>query len=101
MRKHKWRRRLFLLVFSVLIGVIVLTPDRMREEPIANTAVSETADLIDQAKEKYQTYGEDFVEDANEAINDAVEGAVTSAARNFIDNIRQAAGDFFKNLILE
>ena len=59
----------------------------------------ETEDFIDQAKEKYQTYSTGFVEEANEAINEAVEGAVAGAARNFFDNIRQAAGDFFKNLI--
>ncbi len=190
MRKHKWRRRLFLLVFLVLIGVIVLKPNEEREDhttditasgtpgnrgddgvdDMPETTVSsnpeegeeeqdeetivirmidrvasgeielseedsirqaleeaehelkisltqdnkdkvvsflktlgtvgvETEDFIDQAKEKYQTYSTGFVEEANEAINEAVEGAVAGAARNFFDNIRQAAGDFFKNLI--
>ena len=190
MRKHKWRRRLFLLVFLVLIGVIVLKPNEEREDhttditasgtpgnrgddgvdDLPETTVSsnpeegeeeqdeetivirmidrvasgeielseedsirqaleeaehelkisltqdnkdkvvsflktlgtvgvETEDFIDQAKEKYQTYSTGFVEEANEAINEAVEGAVAGAARNFFDNIRQAAGDFFKNLI--
>lgn len=181
MRKHKWRRRLFLLVVFILIGVIVLTPDRTGEKPAARaegnadirqeaqadpalweedrkseesivgwmidriaagevelsdeesirqalqeaeqeleisltqdhknrivgflktlgTIGVETEDFIEQAREKYQTYSEGFVEEANEAINEAVEGAVASAARNFADNIRQAAGDFFKNLIPE
>ena len=190
MRKHKWLRRLFLLVFLVLIGVIVLKPNEEREDhttditasgtpgnrgddgvdDMPETTVSsnleegeeeqdeetivsrmidrvasgeielseedsirqaleeaehelkisltqdnkdkvvsflktlgtvgvETEDFIDQAKEKYQTYSTGFVEEANEAINEAVEGAVAGAARNFFDNIRQAAGDFFKNLI--
>ncbi len=190
MRKHKWWRRLFLLVFLVLIGVIVLKPNEEREDhttditasgtpgnrgddgvdDMPETTVSsnpeegeeeqdeetivsrmidrvasgeielseedsirqaleeaehelkisltqdnkdkvvsflktlgtvgvETEDFIDQAKEKYQTYSTGFVEEANEAINEAVEGAVAGAARNFFDNIRQAAGDFFKNLI--
>ncbi len=190
MRKHKWRRRLFLLVFLVLIGVIVLKPNEEREDhttditasgtpgnrgddgvdDMPETTVSsnpeegeeeqdeetivsrmidrvasgeielseedsirqaleqaehelkisltqdnkdkvvsflktlgtvgvETEDFIDQAKEKYQTYSTGFVKEANEAINEAVEGAVAGAARNFFDNIRQAAGDFFKNLI--
>lgn len=61
----------------------------------------ETGDFIDQAKEKYQEYSAGFVEEANEAINDAVEHAVTNAAQNFFDSIRQAAGDFFRDLIPE
>lgn len=100
MRKHKWRRRLFFLVVFVLIGVVVLTPDRTREKYTGAIGV-ETEDFIEQTREKYQTYSEDFVEEANEAINEAVEGAAASAARSFIDNIRQAAGDFFENLIPE
>ena len=190
MRKHKWRRRLFLLVFLVLIGAIVLKPYEEREDHTTDMTASgtpgnrgddgaddmpertvssnpeegeekqseetivswmidriaaveielseedsirqaleeaeqelkislgqdnkdkvvsflktlgtvgvETEGFIDQAKEKYQTYSTGFVEEANEAINEAVEGAVAGAARNFFDNIRQAAGDFFKNLI--
>ena len=58
-----------------------------------------TEDFINQAKEKYQKYGTEFVEEANEAINEAVESAATSAAQNFFESIRQAVGDFFKNLI--
>lgn len=61
----------------------------------------ETGDFIDQAREKYQEYSAGFVEEANEAINDAVEHAVTNAAQNFFDSIRQAAGDFFRDLIPE
>ena len=83
-----------------MIGVIVLTPDRTGEMYTGASGV-ETEDFIEQAREKYQTYSEGFVEEANEAINEAVEGAVASAARNFADNIRQAAGDFFENLIPE
>lgn len=59
----------------------------------------ETEGFIDQAKEKYQKYSAELVEEANEAINEAVEEAVTSTAQNFFDSIRQAVGGFFKSLI--
>lgn len=61
----------------------------------------ETGDFIDQAKEKYQEYSAEIVEEANEVINEAVESAVTNAAQNFWDSIRQAAGDFFSSLMPE
>lgn len=59
----------------------------------------ETEGFIDQAKEKYQKYSAELVEEANEAINEAVEDAVASTAQNFFDSIRTAVGDFFKSLI--
>ena len=42
MRKHKWRRRLFLLVFLVLIGVIVLKPNEEREDHTTDITASGT-----------------------------------------------------------
>ena len=42
MRKHKWRRRLFLLVFLVLIGVIVLKPNEEREDHTTDITASAT-----------------------------------------------------------
>lgn len=54
--------------------------------------------FIDQAKQMYQKYSTEFVEEANETINKAVAGAVESAAENFIDSIKQSVQDFFKNI---
>ncbi|MBD5487457.1 MAG: hypothetical protein HDR13_01485 [Lachnospiraceae bacterium] len=56
------------------------------------------ADFIDQAKQMYQKYSEDIVEEANETINEAVEGAVESAVQNFFESISQSVQDFFRNL---
>lgn len=56
-------------------------------------------DFIDQAKQMYQKYSEDIVEEANETINEAVEGAVESAVQNFFESISQSVQDFFRNLI--
>ena len=56
------------------------------------------ADFIDQAKQMYQKYSEDIVEEANETINEAVEGAVESAVQNFFESISQSVQDFFQNL---
>lgn len=57
-----------------------------------------TADFIDQAKQMYQKYSEDIVEEANETINEAVEGAVESAVQNFFESISQSVQNFFRNL---
>ncbi len=56
------------------------------------------ADFIDQAKQMYQKYSEDIVEEANETINEAVEGAVESAVQKFFESISQSVQDFFRNL---
>ncbi|MDE7130506.1 MAG: DUF1002 domain-containing protein [Lachnospiraceae bacterium] len=56
------------------------------------------ADFMDQAKQMYQKYSEDVVEEANETINEAVEGAVESAVQNFFESILQSVQDFFRNL---
>lgn len=58
-----------------------------------------TEDFIEQAKEKYQEYSVELVEEANEAINEAVESAVANAAENFFDSVKETVSDFFRNLI--
>lgn len=199
MRKHKWRRRIIILVLALILGMIILSPERKVNNQVSNatadmqagtdtddvdkrtgdaadTAVAggfpiaavdnrdeekkgeetivgwmidriasgevelsdevsvrqalddaerelsvslteeskdrivgflqtlgsigvETEDFMDQAKQKYQEYSVELVEEANEAINEAVESAVSEAAHNFWDNIRQTVKDFFVNLI--
>lgn len=199
MRKHKWRRRIIILVLALILGMIILSPDRKinnqesnatadmqagtdtddvdnRTGDAADTAVAggfpiaavdnpdeekkgeetivgwmidriasgevelsdegsvrqaladaerelsislteeskarivgflqtlgsigvETEGFMEQAKQKYQEYSVELVEEANEAINEAVESAVSEAAHNFWDNIRQTVKDFFVNLI--
>lgn len=56
-------------------------------------------DFMDRAKEMYQKYSTELVEEANSAINNAVGNAVKGAAKNFFGNVRQAVENFFKNLI--
>lgn len=199
MRKHKWRRRIIILVLALILGMIILSPDRKvnnqesnttadmqaeidtddvdnRTGDVADTAVAggfpiaavdnpdeekkgeetivgwmidriasgevelsdegsvrqaladaerelsislteeskarivgflqtlgsigvETEGFMELAKQKYQEYSVELVEEANEAINEAVESAVSEAAHNFWDNIRQTVKDFFVNLI--
>lgn len=199
MRKHKWRRRIIILVLAMILGMIILSPDRKVNNQVsdaaadlptgtdmngvenraggaADTAVSsgfpvgavdnhdedkkgeetivgwmidriasgevelsdegsirqalddaerelsvslteesknrivgflqtlgsigvETEDFIDQAKQKYQEYSVEIVEEANEAINEAVESTVSEAAQNFFDSLRQTVKDFFVNLV--
>lgn len=55
--------------------------------------------FIDQAKEMYQKYSAEFVEEANDAINEAVGSAVEGAAEGFVESIKQSATDFFENLM--
>lgn len=199
MRKHKWRRRIIILVLAMILGMIILSPDRKVNNQVSDaaadlptgtdmngvenrtggaedTAVSsgfpvvavdnhaedkkgeetivgwmidriasgevelsdegsirqalddaerelsvslteesknrivgflqtlgsigvETEDFIDQAKQKYQEYSVEIVEEANEAINEAVESTVSEAAQNFFDSLRQTVKDFFVNLV--
>lgn len=199
MRKHKWRRRIIILVLAMILGMIILSPDRKVNNQVsdaaadlptgtdmngvenraggaADTAVSSgfpvgavdnhdedkkgeetivgwmidriasgevelsdegsirqalddaerelsvslteesknrivgflqtlgsigvgTEDFIDQAKQKYQEYSVEIVEEANEAINEAVESTVSEAAQNFFDSLRQTVKDFFVNLV--
>lgn len=56
------------------------------------------SDFIDQAKQMYQKYSEDIVEEANETINEAVEDAVENAVQNFFESISQSVQEFFRNL---
>ncbi len=56
-------------------------------------------DFMDQAKEMYQKYSTELVEEADSAINNAVGNAVKKAAKNFWWNVRQAVENFIKNLI--
>lgn len=60
---------------------------------------AEAEDFIGQAKQKYQQYSTELVEEANESINEAVEDAVTDAAESFFDSIKQTVSDFFTNLL--
>lgn len=60
-------------------------------------------DFIEQAKQMYQKYSTELVEEANLAINEAVEGAVESAVESAVENlmedIKRSVVNFFKNLI--
>lgn len=56
-------------------------------------------DFIEQAKQMYQKYSTELVEEANSAINEAVEGAVESAVKNLMQDIKRSVENFFKNLI--
>ena len=38
MGRHKWRRRLILLVILIIVGVVVLDPSRKAENHIADAA---------------------------------------------------------------
>lgn len=56
-------------------------------------------DFMEQAKDLYQKYSTELVEQANDAINEAVESAVESAVNNFFESLKQAVSDFFTNLL--
>lgn len=59
------------------------------------------ADFMDQAKQMYQKYSEEIVEEANDTINEAVEGAVENAIQNFFESLSRSVQDFFRNLTTE
>ena len=63
-----------------------------------DTIEVEAEDFIDQAKEMYQKYSTELVEEANTAINKAVGSVVEGAAKNFFESIRQSVLNFMKNL---
>lgn len=44
MRKHKWRRRLVILILLIVLGVVVLTPDKKAERFGDDTVSAEPAD---------------------------------------------------------
>lgn len=56
-------------------------------------------DFIEQAKQMYQKYSMELVEEANLAINEAVEGAVESAVKSLLQGIKESIVSFFQNLI--
>lgn len=56
-------------------------------------------DFMDQAKEMYQKYSTELVEEANTAINKAVGSVVEGAAKNFFESIKQSVQNFIKNLM--
>lgn len=57
-----------------------------------------TEDFMEQAKDLYQKYSTELVEQANDAINEAVESAVEGAMSSFFQSIKQTISDFFTNL---
>lgn len=59
------------------------------------------ADFMDQAKQMYQKYSEEIVEEANDTINEAVEGAVENAIQKFFESLSRSVQDFFRNLTTE
>ena len=64
-----------------------------------DTIEVEAEGFIDEAKEMYQKYSTELVQEANTAINRAVGNVVEGAAKNFFESIRQSVQNFFKNLI--
>lgn len=58
----------------------------------------EAEDFMEQAKEMYQKYSTELVEEANTAINEAVGSVVEGAAKNFFESIKQSVQNFFKKL---
>lgn len=52
-----------------------------------STIETGAGDFMEQAKQMYQKYSTEFVEETNDAINEAVENAVTDAAKNFLQSI--------------
>lgn len=63
-----------------------------------DTIEVEAEDFIDQAKEMYQKYSTELVEEANTAINKAVGSVVEGTAKNFFESIKQSVLNFMKNL---
>lgn len=53
-------------------------------------------DFMEQAKEMYQKYSAEFVEETNDAINEAVESAAKSAGESFADSLKNAVTDFLE-----
>lgn len=108
MRRHRWLRRIVILTLLLVIGVVVLSPDHKMDfsgivdgELQAVDIGEEAEEFLDEAKQKYQQYSTEFVEEANDAINEAVESAVESASESFFDSMKKAAADFFQNLLPE
>lgn len=52
-----------------------------------DTIETGAGDFMERAKQMYQKYSTEFVEDANDAINGAVENAVEGAVKSFLQSI--------------
>ncbi|MCH5263209.1 MAG: hypothetical protein J1F42_09875 [Lachnospiraceae bacterium] len=52
-----------------------------------DTVESGAGDFVEQARQMYQKYGTEFVEQANDAINGAVKNAAKDAVRSFFESI--------------
>lgn len=52
-----------------------------------DTLESGAGDFVDKAKQMYQRYSTEFVEQANDAINGAVKNAASDAVRSFFESI--------------
>lgn len=52
-----------------------------------DTIETGAGDFMERAKQMYQKYSTEFVEDANDAINGAVENAVENAVKSFLQSI--------------
>lgn len=52
-----------------------------------DTIETGAGDFMEQAKQMYQKYGAEFVEDANDAINGAVKNAAKDAVQSFFQSL--------------
>lgn len=52
-----------------------------------DTIESDAGDYIEQAKQMYQKYSAEFIEEANDTIGGAIKSAAEGAVRNFIQSI--------------
>lgn len=52
-----------------------------------DTVGEDAGDFIERAKQKYRTYSEEFIGEADRAVNGAVKNAVQDAARSFFQSL--------------
>lgn len=52
-----------------------------------DTVGEDAGDFIERAKQKYRTYSEEFIGEADEAVNGAVKNAVKNAADSFFESL--------------
>lgn len=55
-------------------------------------------ELVQKAKDLYNTYGADFADHANEAVSDAVKDQVKDSVSGFFKNVWTDTKNFFKNV---